>query len=418
MSREKKVVIIGGGAAGVFAAIHLAENNIPLTLLEKSGALLTKVLLTGGGRCNLTNAIFDRKQLAQNYPRGSKELLSGFSRFSSQEVMEWFSSRGVLLKIEEEGKVYPRSDSSKTIVECLKNELCKFGVDVRLQASVVSIEKKEECFHLLLEDGSSLICENLLLSTGNALEGYSLAKSLGHTIVPPIPSLFSFEIADFSLKELSGVSVKDVGVSLKESKFHQKGSLLITHFGFSGPVILNLSSWAAKFLQERSYQAELLINWLGDKSQRQVFQFFCDQKQQTPLVKLGASRFFDLSSRLWKKLLEQAEIPIDQPLTHLSEKALLRLAEKLTQDRYQIKNKRADKGEFVFCGGVSLKEIDSRTFESKKNPHLYFAGEILDVDGITGGFNLQFAWTSGWIAAEGILSKDNMSRKIGHIGCD
>ncbi len=405
MNKSKKLIIVGGGAAGVFAAIRAAERGLSVILLEKTDALLSKVLLTGGGRCNLTNATFDLHSFAQNYPRGRKELLSSFSRFSSKDAMDWFEAHGVFLKVEENGRVFPQSGKAKTIVDCLSQELERLQVDVRFGQEIVSIERKKEGFELSLKTGDLLFSDFLLLASGNSSDGHSLAASLGHRIVATVPSLFSFEIDSFALKDLSGVSVDSALVSMKETPFKETGSLLITHFGFSGPSILNLSSWAARFLSERSYQAELLVDWLGSMKKEESFSLLKKLKREKPLTRMGKTALFGLSQRLWKKFLELCRISEDCLMTHLADKSLQLLAEKLTEDLYRIKNRRSDKGEFVLCGGVCLKEVDCKTFESRNVPRLYFAGEILDVDGRTGGFNLQHGWTSGWIAADAMASQ-------------
>ncbi len=404
MEIEKRLVVIGGGAAGVFAAIRAREIGLSVTLLERSSSLLHKVSLSGGGRCNLTNATSDLRLFVQSYPRGEQELFSSFSRFSSQDLMEWFETRGLSLKVESGGRVFPKSNRSKSVIDCLVRELERFSVDIRTQQKVISITPTKRGFAVALEKEEILECDFLLLATGSSSEGYRLAASLGHVIETPVPSLFSFAIDSFSLQELSGISIQDVLVSLTKTTFQEEGALLITHFGFSGPSILNLSSRAALFLYKNSYRSELVISWVGKMKREEILYHLQKQKRNNPLKRASADLLFSLPQRLWKKLLEGVSISSHCTWANLSEKSLLALVEKLKRDSYQIKNKHsgAEKigsSEFVVCGGVCRKEIDFATFESRIHPRLYFAGEILDVDGVTGGFNLQHAWSSGWIAA-------------------
>lgn len=373
-----KIVVIGGGAAGFFAAIHAKKchPNAFVTLYEKTRKLLSKVRISGGGRCNVTHACFDPKQLIQNYPRGSKELLGPFHRFQPQDTIDWFSQRGVLLKTEEDGRVFPVTNSSETIIEALLKEAEKEGVQIILQSS---FDIHKESF------------DRIILATGSSKEGFMMAQSMGHTIQDPVPSLFTFNIPNFSLESLSGISLEKVALRLEDSSFRQEGSLLITHFGFSGPCALKLSAFGARFLAERQYQHGLIIDWLPQFSIDQITQMIL---QEAPTKKLKNISSIPLPKRAFELLCSYPE----EMIGRLSKKKLYEIAQKLKSDRYTIEGKTTNKEEFVTCGGVTLSEVDFKTMQSKIRPGLYFCGEILDIDGVTGGFNLQNAWTTGWIA--------------------
>lgn len=384
------IIVMGGGAAGIFAALAAkqAHPDASVIVLEKTAVLLSKVKVSGGGRCNVTHACFDLKELVKNYPRGEKELLGPFHRFQPRDTIEWFESRGVKLKTESDGRMFPVTDSSSTIIDCLLLEARKLGVDIRLRQKVEKIEKG---FTIHLKESPSLTCRHLILASGSSPEGFACAESLGHTIQPPVPSLFTFNVPTSPLKELSGVSVPSATV--KVGSFIQTGPLLITHFGFSGPAILKLSAWGARFLHGKNYRVEFTINWLPNFSQEELFQQLLQLKEQAAQKTLLTLNPFYLPKNLWKELLGT-----DKILANFSKKELQTLAEKLHADPYQMDGKTTHKEEFVTCGGVNLKEVDFKTLQSKICPGLYFAGEILDIDGVTGGFNFQNAWTTGYIA--------------------
>jgi predicted Rossmann fold flavoprotein len=390
------LIVIGGGAAGIFAALAAKEAHpdISVVVLEKTAVLLSKVKVSGGGRCNTTHACFDPQQLVKNYPRGEKELLGPFHRFQPRDTIEWFESRGVKLKTESDGRMFPITDSSSTIIDCLLSEARKLGVEIRLRQRVEKIEKG---FTVHLKENSPLTCSHLILASGSSAECYAIAQSLGHTIQPPVPSLFTFNVPTSPLKELSGVSVDSAAVQI--GPYSQTGPLLITHFGFSGPAVLKLSAWGARFLHAKNYQMEFFINWIPKLSQEELFRQLLQLKEQTPQKTLGALNPFYLPKNLWKELLSSSQ---EKSLANLSKKDLQELAQKLHADRYQMEGKTTHKEEFVTCGGVALKEVDFKTMESKVCPGLYFAGEILDIDGITGGFNFQNAWTTGYIAGSSL----------------
>lgn len=389
MSQQIINVVIGGGAAGIFAAIRCKALNpsAQVLLLEKTNQLLAKVRISGGGRCNVTHACFDPLKLSQNYPRGSKELLGPFHHFQAKDTVSWFEQQGVALKTESDGRMFPTTDSSETIIQCLLHAASVAGVEIRKQQCVESVQKKEKRFLLQLED-QQISADSVLLATGSSPWGYSMAKELGHAIVEPVPSLFTFNVPTSPLLDLPGISVPQVTVILKDTAFKQTGPLLLTHWGFSGPAILKLSAWAARKLHALDYKATLLINWTNAPSQDVLYQSLLQRKQESPL----------LPNNLLVRLCTSLHIDPTIPLIKLPNKSLAQLAAKLYSDAYLIEGKTTYKQEFVTAGGVDLKDVDFRTMESKITPGLFFAGEILNIDGITGGFNFQNAWTTGWLA--------------------
>lgn len=391
------VIVLGGGAAGFFAALS-AKNAYPhakVAILEKTAVLLSKVRVSGGGRCNVTHACFDPTLLVKNYPRGSKELIGPFHRFGPQQTVEWFQERGVELKTEDDGRMFPITDNSETIIDCLVQEAKKLGVEIFFRERIETIEKTENGFTLVGRENSIFQANKLILATGSQADGFAFAKHLGHTIQEPVPSLFTFNVPNSPLHELSGISFESVQIALKGSSFSQTGPLLITHFGFSGPAALKLSAFAARPLNEKNYEVELLIDWLPHLSLEKIHQILLSLKQKSLQKSLFSENPFHLPKRFWKLKLG----PIDEKkLNDISLKELNTLSQQLHQDTYQVKGKTTHKEEFVTCGGINLKEVNFKTMESKICPGLYFAGEILDIDGITGGFNFQNAWTTGFIA--------------------
>ena len=391
------VIVLGGGAAGFFAALS-AKNAYPhakVAILEKTAVLLSKVRVSGGGRCNVTHACFDPTLLVKNYPRGSKELIGPFHRFGPQQTVEWFQERSVELKTEDDGRMFPITDNSETIIDCLVQEAKKLGVEIFFRERIETIEKTENGFTLVGRENSIFQANKLILATGSQADGFAFAKHLGHTIQEPVPSLFTFNVPNSPLHELSGISFESVQIALKGSSFSQTGPLLITHFGFSGPAALKLSAFAARPLNENHYEVELLIDWLPHLSLEKIHHILLSLKQKSPQKSLFSENPFHLPKRFWKLMLG----PIDEKkLNDISLKELNTLSQQLHQDPYQVKGKTTHKEEFVTCGGINLKEVNFKTMESKMCPGLYFAGEILDIDGITGGFNFQNAWTTGFIA--------------------
>jgi predicted Rossmann fold flavoprotein len=399
----KTAVVIGGGAAGFFGAIAIAEADPGrrIILLEKTRQVLSKVRISGGGRCNATHACFEPAVLIQNYPRGGKELRGAFSRFQPRDTIQWFESKGVKLKVEEDGRMFPVTDSSETIIACLLDQVKKLGIELWTERGVVDCEKKER-FHLTLSNGDHLECDHLLVATGSAPKVSSWLEKLGHTLEPPVPSLFTFNIPNSPLHELSGISVPKAALFLEECRLQQIGPLLITHWGFSGPAVLKLSAWGARILHEKNYRTPLKINWLPEMSREALKQLIMDYRNTNPARYLASDSPVPLPKNLWKALLGMADVPSELRWSALSKQHMQNLLQTLQQNLFQMDGKSTYKEEFVTCGGVRLQEVDFKTMESRICPGLYFAGEVLNVDGVTGGFNFQNAWTTSWLAGKAI----------------
>ncbi|MEA5597680.1 NAD(P)/FAD-dependent oxidoreductase [Rivularia sp. UHCC 0363] len=404
-----KIVIVGGGAAGFFAAIAAAKSNenASVILLEASRQLLAKVRISGGGRCNVTHALFEPKSFIQNYPRGSKALLGAFSRFQAQDTVNWFASEGVKLKTEADGRMFPTTDSSETIVDCLIKTALAYRVQIRTGEPVVWVNPELEAsedgnrFEILLKSGEILRCDKLLLATGSNPVGYRIAKQLGHQVEPTVPSLFTFNILDQELRELAGVSVDPVQLRLSvpgKPQLEQSGPLLITHWGLSGPAVLKLSAWGARIFHESGYKATVTINWLPDFNQDQLRKELVQIKSEYGKRAIALHRGTKLPHRLWQYLISRAGIDRETRWAELLKKDLNKLVQELTSGQFAIGGKGVFKDEFVTCGGIKLKEVNFKTMESRLVKGLYFAGEILDIDGITGGFNFQSAWTTAYLA--------------------
>jgi predicted Rossmann fold flavoprotein len=408
-----EVIVIGGGAAGFFGAIHTAQSpHTQVTLLEAGRQPLAKVRISGGGRCNVTHHCFEPTQLVQNYPRGGKALRGAFSRFQALDVVQWFNAEGVKLKTESDGRMFPVSDDSETIVEALMFAAKKASVNLRTNVVVQKVMRIGNKFELMLKNGENLICDRLLLATGSSPSGYAIARSLGHDLEPPVPSLFTFNIKDSKLHELAGVSVNPATVKLLDSnpdkkkstrnQLEQSGALLITHWGLSGPAILKLSAWAARELHECNYQAKLAVNWIPTLKIEAIKQILLSAKTDQPKKFISNYCPFDISLRLWEYLLHKAEVELEKRWADISNKYIQQIVSVLSASEYAIAGKGIFKEEFVTCGGIRLQDVNFQTMESKICQGLYFAGEILDIDGVTGGFNFQSAWTTAWIAAQGI----------------
>lgn len=408
---QLQVVVIGGGAAGFFGAIACAKAHpqSQVTLLEASRQPLAKVRVSGGGRCNVTHACFEPAGLVQNYPRGGKALRGAFSRFQSKDTVAWFADRGVKLKTEPDGRMFPITDSSETIVDCLTKAASSVGVEVRTGAAVVSVSRQTAGFEISLKSGEVLQCDRILLATGSSQIGYQIAKALGHQIEDPVPSLFTFNVLDRQLRDLAGVSVDSVQLRLSlngKTQLEQTGPLLITHWGLSGPAVLKLSAWGARVLHNYQYQATLLINWLPQFNPEVLRQKLLLVKTEAAKKAILLHRGVDLPHRLWQYLVNRVGIGGEDRWAEISNKALNQLIQELTQGQYLIQGKGAFKEEFVTCGGVNLKEVNFKTMESRCCPGLYFAGEILDIDGVTGGFNFQSAWTTAYLAGQAMGSRE------------
>lgn len=406
MAETHRVVIVGGGAAGFFASIACAEKlgaAGTVTLLEATAHPLAKVRVSGGGRCNVTHACFEPRDLVKRYPRGGRELLGAFHRFQPRDTIAWFAERGVELKTEEDGRMFPVTDDSATIVECLARAAEKAGVKLVTSLGVRTAEKAGASFWLTLTDDSNLRCERLLIATGGnkSSAGLTIAQKLGHTIVPPVPSLFTFHIDDKRLEGLSGVSVENATVAVWGSKLKESGPLLITHWGMSGPAILKLSAWGARELTEANYDFPLVVNWTGTHTRDTLGRELAAVREKNPKKQITTWSPLAMPQRLWERLVTASGIAAATPWAQVGNAALGKLAGELTAAEFRVVGKSLFKEEFVTCGGVKLSEVDFRTMESRVCPGLHFAGEVLDIDGVTGGFNFQAAWTTGWLAAAG-----------------
>lgn len=401
MSGGYDLIVVGGGAAGFFGALACA-SNLPggrVLILERGETLLRKVKISGGGRCNVTHASFDPRALASHYPRGSKELIGPFTRFQPRDTLEWFRRRGVALKTEPDGRMFPVSDSSQTIINCLLDEAGKLGVQIRTRAGVERIETTDGLFHVALRGGEVLNARRVLLATGGERGGFALAQALGHRIVPPVPSLFTFRISDARLEGLSGLAVPDALVRLPEAGLEQRGPVLVTHWGLSGPAVLKLSAWGARALHDCGYHALLRVNWSGTQTVDGLYRQLLDLRARDPRKPIGAhDPLGAIPARLWKRLLAAAEITPTGAWGEIAAHKLNALADQIARAEFKVSGKGEFKEEFVTCGGVTLKEVDFKRMESRVAPGLHLAGEVLDIDGVTGGFNFQAAWTTGWIA--------------------
>lgn len=400
------VTIIGGGAAGFFAAIRCAEQNpnLRVLILERASQTLGKVLISGGGRCNVTHSCFEPAQLITYYPRGANELRGAFTRFQPRDTVRWFEARDVKLKTERDGRIFPVTDDSNTIADCLRSAAKRVGVRVELGAAVLGVKKtSSDGFRLEVRkeaDVFSIQTRALLFATGGDRKSQQLIETLGHTLIPQVPSLFTFNIKDARIAGLAGLSVEDV--TLKLDSLSARGPLLMTHWGLSGPAVLRLSAWGARTLYERNYASQLTLNWLGDyklEATLEVLQRNKDWPENTRKKVPAHSAFSQIPIRLWKQLVQFIG---DKNWGDVSKAELRKLAEELTAGRFEILGKGQFKDEFVTCGGVSLKEVDFKTMQSRLVDGLFFAGEVLDIDGLTGGFNFQAAWTTGWLAGNAL----------------
>ncbi len=400
---NKTVVVVGGGAAGFFAALACKRANphIRVIIIEKMASLLSKVRVSGGGRCNVTHHCFDVMTLVQHYPRGQRELRQAFHQFQPKDTVQWFLERNVPLKVEADGRMFPTTDTSETIIQCFLQEAEKHGVEIITQCDVLSVEKKESVFAVTTSK-EIFSCDALLIASGSSKKMLSLVEHLGHTIEPQVPSLFTFTLPGSPLLALAGVSVADVAITCEG--ITQRGPVLITHWGLSGPCVLKLSAWAARELHEKSYKTEIVINWLPAWKVDVVIQALEQMKQQQGAKNISSDNPFSLPKNLWKLFVSDFS---EKKWATLSKSNIQQLACKLTRDQQHIDGKTTYKEEFVTCGGVRLREVDFKTMESKVVPNLYFAGEVLDIDGITGGFNFQNAWTTGWIAGYSIAQKSH-----------
>jgi predicted Rossmann fold flavoprotein len=400
-----RVIVVGGGPAGFFAAITCAEADpgAEVTVLERGPRFLSKVLISGGGRCNVTHACFDARELSARYPRGERELLAPFKRFQPGDTVAWFESRGVKLKTERDGRMFPVSDSSQSIIDCLVRAAGAARVNLRLNCGVERVVRRADGgFDLTLSSGGTLACDRLLLATGGCRVAAAgqLAVSLGHTLQAPVPSLFALHIETPWLRGLAGISIESVEASVAGARLIERGAMLVTHWGLSGPVILRLSAWGARALHDLDYRFPLRINWLPHLSAEAISAELQSRRSAQPARFIVNTPVAPLPSRLWEQLVLAAGTARDTRWAALSRSARHRLVEQLIRTEFQVAGKSLNKEEFVTCGGVSLSEVNFKTLESRLCPGLHFAGELLDLDGITGGFNFQAAWTTGWLAGK------------------
>ncbi len=406
---SKHLIVIGGGAAGFFCAVNAARLNpsLRVTIIEKTGKLLSKVKVSGGGRCNVTHASFDMDEMSRQYPRGRHFVKKTFHRFFTKDTISWFEERGVKLKTEADGRMFPVTDSSQTVINCLLREAGRYGVEIMLKSEVRSLKMEGGKFRIELSDLRHLSSDFVLIATGGYPKSFMFdwLKRLGHSIEEPVPSLFTFNLPGHPVTKLMGVSVGKSKVKIENSKHEEKGALLITHWGLSGPVVLRLSAWGARQLAKCNWQFSISINWLPDYTEQSLRESFQQLRNEIASQKIVNKNPFGLPARLWEFLAEQSGIKTEWRWADLPAANQNLLIKNLCCYECDVKGKTTFKEEFVTAGGIKLNEVDPNSMMSKKIPNLFFAGEVLDVDGITGGFNFQHAWTSAYIAAVGIVTE-------------
>lgn len=401
---KKRLIVIGGGAAGFFCAVNAARMNpnLHVTILEKTNKLLSKVKISGGGRCNVTHALFDIAEMSKRYPRGQNFVKKTFHQFFTTDTIKWFEERGVKLKAEQDGRMFPVTDSSQTIIDCLMNEVNSYGVEIRMNSQVKELKIQNEKFKIELSNGHDLESDFVCIACGGypKTSMFQWLRDLGHDICEPVPSLFTFNLPKHPINELMGVSVERARVKIEGSKLVEEGPVLITHWGLSGPAVLRLSAWGARELSDKKYEIKVHINWLPEFNEQSLKEQFQEFRKSNSSKKIINHNFCFLPNRLWQFLLEQSGVNSETRFADLSSKSENLLIRNLVDYVVEVKGKTTFKEEFVTAGGINLSEVDANTMISKKVQNLVFAGEVLDVDGITGGFNFQHAWTSGWIAAK------------------
>jgi predicted Rossmann fold flavoprotein len=405
---RKKLIVIGGGAAGFFCAVNAARMNpgLQVELLEKTSKLLSKVRISGGGRCNVTHSLFDITEMSKRYPRGQNFVKKIFHQFFTTDTISWFNERGVALKTEKDGRMFPSTDSSETIINTLLNEANSYGVDIKMNTEVRDLQSREGIFHLQLNNDRQVTADYVCIACGGypKLSMFQWLQNVGHSISEPVPSLFTFNIPGHPITQLMGVSVEKARVKIEGSKLSEEGPVLITHWGLSGPAILRLSAWGARELAQKNYAFTIHINWIPEYNEQSLKEAFQNFRIAIAGKKIVNHVVGQLPARLWQFLVQQAGISTEMRFADLPAKLENLLIKNLVDYILIVKGKTTFKEEFVTSGGITLSEVDPQTMMSKKVPNLFFAGEILDVDGITGGFNFQHAWTSGWIAAKMIAT--------------
>jgi len=401
------LVVIGGGAAGFFGALRAAEcfPGMEICIVEKSPQILSKVRISGGGRCNVTHACFDPAELINYYPRGHKELRGPFSRFQPGDTFAWFEARGVMLKTEEDGRVFPVTDRSQTIIDCFTRTADDSGIRVLTRTGVRELYlQKDNSWELELSEGQRLRCDAVLLTTGSSEQVWQMLEKLGHTIVPPVPSLFTFNCRDPRIETLPGLVAPSAEVCIEGTSFSATGPVLITHWGFSGPGILKLSAWAARELASVGYRFHIRINWDGSHDSESLFELLISLRQANAKKQIGSFSPVQIPQRLWESLAGSV-LPASTRWADIRNDALKRIADMICNCQFVITGKSTFKDEFVTAGGIDLKQVDFTSMESRKCPNLWFAGEVLNIDAVTGGFNFQAAWTSSWIAGTAIAER-------------
>ncbi|WP_199897981.1 NAD(P)/FAD-dependent oxidoreductase [Flavobacterium sp. B17] len=399
----RRIIIIGGGAAGFFCAANLDENLYKITILEQNSDVLQKVKISGGGRCNVTHACFDPRELVQFYPRGNKELLSVFTRFQPGDTMEWFENRKVSLKIENDNRVFPESNSSQSIINAMLQEIQQKGVEVKTKCSVREIEKLDEKYIVKTSLGD-FEADIVVYSTGSSPKSLKMIENLGHKVVDLIPSLFTFNIKDDLLKDLAGTSFEMAETSIPKLKTDESGPLLITHWGLSGPAILKISAWEAINLAKAKYNFEIVVNFIS-KDPDEAEELFQKFRQSNPKKTIGQSKIFDVTNRFWQRILEVSKVDLNKQIANISGKEMHTIIENLCRKKFQVTGKSTFKDEFVTAGGVDLKEINFKNMSSKILPNFYIAGEVLNIDAVTGGFNFQACWSEAWLIAQDLNPK-------------
>ena len=402
----KKVIIIGGGAAGFFTAINAKEMNpeLDITILEKGKEVLQKVKISGGGRCNVTHACFEPKELVQFYPRGEKELLGPFHQFMTGDTFEWFENNGIPLKIEKDNRVFPESNSSQTIVDCFLNKTKRLGISVLKNHGVTTIQKQDNSW-LVITKEQQFVCDAVVMAAGSSKKVWELSKALRHSIISPVPSLFTFNIKDNRIKDLLGISVPNATVQLEDTNLEASGPLLITHWGMSGPAILKLSAFGARVLAEKNYEYQVQVDWLSRPTHKIVNVLLNLKKKHSKKQVIVRSPFEEIPKRLWERFVLATTIKTTFNWADVSHDQIDALANQLTKSVFTAKGKSTFKEEFVTAGGVDLREINFKNFESKLQNNLFFVGEVLNIDAVTGGFNFQNAWTGGWLCAKALASR-------------
>ncbi len=408
MTSSGSLLVVGGGAAGFFCAVNAARLNprLQVTILEKSDKLLSKVRISGGGRCNVTHACFDVDAMSRCYPRGQHFVRKAFHRFFTPDTIQWFEERGVKLKTEKDGRVFPVTDSSQTIMDCLLREADLFGVEIRKNAGVTGLQKKDGYFFIETSGSGQWKAEQVCVASGGYPQSamFNWLRSTGHSIAEPVPSLFTFKLPGNSITKLMGLSVDQARVKIAGSRLEQEGPVLITHWGLSGPAVLKLSAWGARELADLNYDFRVLVNWLPGIKEQELRAIFADNRRLRAAQKITGRNSFGIPTRLWEFLAQQSGVTGDMRWSDLPSAVQHHFIRSLTAFECQVKGKTTFREEFVTAGGIRLNEVDANTMMSKKVTGLYFAGEVLDVDGITGGYNFQHAWTSGWIAARAAAS--------------